>query len=147
MRKTLIASLLVVAVSAAALLIGAVAEGKSPKANNPFKGKWDVVLTTPLGTWEVTTSLQPNGKGTLWLGQGSKVPVVHQETETWISWTIELPAVQAPDGNAHTIIGRGTLDESGETMSGNLVIVTAKDDAENPTGYETHVGTFSAPKR
>ena len=147
MRKTVLVSFLVAAASAAALLMGAVAQGKSEKATNPFKGKWDIVLSTPLGDIPVTASLQPNGKGTIWLSQGNKLPVVHQETDTWISWSFELPAVQAPDGNSHTLIGRGTLSEDGQEMSGNVVILTAILDAENPTGYETHVGTFAAPKR
>lgn len=145
MRKALVVSLLAVAVSAAALFTGAALAG-SDKARNPFKGKWDVVLSTPVGEISATASLQPNGKGTLFLPGHGKVPIVHQETSEWISWTIELPAVQAPDGNAHTIIGRGTLGEEGD-MSGNLVIVTNVVDAESPVGYETHVGTFTAPKR
>jgi len=146
MRKALLVPFLAVAASVAALLVGGAALAKSEKAGNPFKGKWDINLSTPFGEIPVTASLQPNGKGTLWLPEHGKVPIVHQETSEWISWTIELPAVQAPDGNAHTIIGRGTLDEEGD-MSGNLVIVTNVADAESPVGYETHVGTFAAPKR
>jgi len=146
MRKALVVSFLAVAAAATALLVGGSAFGRSPKADDPFKGKWEIVLSTPFGEVPVTTSLQPNGKGTAWLPDHVRLPVVHQETSDWISWTIELPAVQAPDGNAHTIIGRGTLGEAGD-MTGNLVIVTAIADAESPVGYQTHVGTFAAPKR
>jgi hypothetical protein len=141
---------------AAALLLGfaaampvpscpdAVAKEESPE--DEFKGKWEVTLFTPVGDIPVMVSLQPNGKGKLWLDRKTILPVVSQMDGNWISWTVELPAVQAPDGNAHTIIGRGSIQEDG-TMAGNLVIVTAKVDLESPVGFETHVGTFGAARK
>lgn len=146
MCRTVLLSALVALAAAAAFLTGGVALGRSEKAKDPFKGRWEITLDTPFGAIPVSVSLQPNGKGKIWLGKHEVLPVVHQEAENWISWTLELPAVQAPDGNAHTIIGRGTLGEAGD-MSGNLVIVTAIPDQESPVGYETHVGTFGATKR
>ncbi len=133
--------------TAAGLFVGGSALGKSPKASDPFKGKWDVTLHTgQFGDIPVHVSLTPNMKGVVTLGDAGRLPVVHQETDTWISWTIELPAVQAPDSNAHTLIGRGTLNGDG-TMSGNLIIVTSTLDDTNPTGYQTLAGTFDATKR
>ena len=131
-----------------AFLPGDTAVAKSDRADFAFgKGKWDVTLATPFGDVPVVVSLQPNGKGKLWLqGGGGTLPVVHQSGLDWISWTVELPAVQAPDGNGHTIIGRGTLAEDG-SVSGNLVIVTLVADDQSPVGYETHTGTFAAARK
>jgi hypothetical protein len=147
MRNLLAAGALVALTAIAVLLPGDAAVAGKGRSDFAFgKGKWDVSLDTPLGIIPVTVSLQPNGKGKLWLQGGGHLPVVHQSTDTWISWTIELPAVQAPDGNAHTIIGRGTLGEEGD-LTGDVVIITAIKDAESPVGYETHVGTFSAARK
>ena len=146
MRNLLAAGALVALTAVAVLLPGdAAVAGRSDFAFG--KGKWDVTLETPFGTVPVTVSLQPNGKGKLWLPMGGgRVTVVHQYTADWISWTIELPAVQAPDQNGHTIIGRGTLMEDG-TISGNVIIVTTKADETSPVGFETHTGTFAATRK
>jgi hypothetical protein len=137
----------IVALTALATLFPADAAARNTRADFEFGGKWHVTLNTPLGEIPVTVSLQPNGKGKLWLQGGSTVPVVHQTVDTWISWTIELPAVQAPDGNGHTIIGRGMLGEEEGTFSGEVIIVTAIKDSESRIGYETHVGTFVATRK
>src|SRR5690349_3907471 len=146
MKSILVLGAVLALAAVAALLPGDAALARSPRADFAFGGKWDVTLDTPLGQIPVVTSLQPNGKGTLWLQGGGKVPVVHQYADNWISWTIELPAVQAPDGNGHTIIGRGSIGEDG-SMSGNVIIVTTKADAESAVGYETHTGTFAATRK
>ena len=141
----------IVALSALAAFFPSDAAAKNSRADFEFGGKWDVTLHTPLGDIPVTVGLQPNGKGKLWLnsGDGGRVtlPVVHQFSGDWISWTVELPAVQAPDGNAHTIIGRGTLGEEEGMFSGDVIIITAIQDAESPVGYETHVGKFDADRK
>ncbi|HEU4394076.1 MAG TPA: hypothetical protein VFS92_00810 [Planctomycetota bacterium] len=137
----------IVALAALAALFPADATARNTRADFEFGGKWHVTLDTPLGEIPVTVSLQPNGKGKLWLQGGGTVPVVHQTVDTWISWAIELPAVQSPDGNAHTIIGRGMLGEEPGAFSGEVIIVTAIKDAESRIGYETHVGTFDATRK
>jgi hypothetical protein len=148
MRTSFAAFAFAALAGALAFLPGDTAVAKSDRADFAFgKGKWEVTLSTPFGEVPLDVSLQPNGKGKLWLqGGGRPLPVVHQSGLDWISWTVELPAVQAPDGNGHTIIGRGTLAEDG-TVSGNLVIVTLVADAESAVGYETHTGTFAATKK
>jgi hypothetical protein len=151
MRRTLLVSAIVVLAAATSFLVGGTALGKADAAAKTFKGKWDVTLATPFGDIPVMVSITPNGKGKAWLGTGQDVVnLVHQEwlTETTngISWTMELPAVQSPNDQGHTIIGRGIIGEDG-TLSGNLVIVTLNTDVESPVGYETHVGTFAATKR
>ena len=145
MKGTLVAGL--IALSALAVLLpGDEAVARGSRAGLQFVGKWHVTLDTPLGEIPATVGLQPNGKGKLWIEDGGMLNVVHQTVDTWISWTVELPAVQSPDGNAHTIIGRGTLGDVPGEFSGDLVIVTGVEDAESPVGYETHVGTFKASR-
>lgn len=144
MNKFLVAAACTVVAVSAALFTGS-ALGKSKASDFMFKGKWDVTLFTPLGDFPAVVSLQPNGKGKLWLGD-SILPVVHQSSGEWISWTVELPAVQAPDGNGHTITGRGIIGEEG-TVEGVLVILTTVQDNSSPVGFETHVGTFGADKK
>ena len=146
--KASIVAVGIVALGALAALLPGDASARSLRSDFEFGGKWHVTLSTPLGEIPVTVGLQPNGKGTLWLQGGGKVPVVHQTVDTWISWTIELPAVQAPlDGNAHTIIGRGNLGDEPGTFAGEVIIVTAIKDAESRIGYETHLGTFEATRK
>ena len=90
-------SIAVVAVSAlaalAALLPGD-AEAVAARADFDFRGKWNLELRTPVGDISGRVSLQPNGKGRVWLGPGRPLPLVHQYAPEWISWTLELPAVQ-----------------------------------------------------
>jgi len=147
MKNSLLAGAVVALSALACLLPGDEAVAGTDRSSFAFGGKWDVTLDTPLGMLDVTVKLQPNGKGKLWLPMGGgHVPVVHQFTDTMIAWTIELPAVQAPDANGHTILGRGTLAEDG-SISGNIIIVTLKQDAESPVGYETHTGSFAATRK
>jgi len=145
MKGTAFAVALVALAAAGLLLPGDAAEAKNKRSDFRFGGKWQVTLDTPLGEIPVVVGLQPNGKGKLWIQGEGHVPVVHQYEGNWISWTIELPAVQAPDDNGHTIIGRGVIGEDG-SLSGDVIIVTTIADQESPVGYETHVGKFSATR-
>ncbi|HEU4394075.1 MAG TPA: hypothetical protein VFS92_00805 [Planctomycetota bacterium] len=142
-------SIAVVAVSvlaALAALLPGDAEAVAARADFDFRGKWNLELRTPVGDITGRVSLQPNGKGRIWLAPGRPLPIVHQYAPEWISWTLELPADQSPDGNAHTIIGRGSLRQENVMFSGEVVIVTAVQDLASPVGYETHTGSFAASR-
>ena len=148
MRTTLAAAAIAAIAGIVAFSPAGEAVAGPGRSNFAFgKGKWDATLSTPFGDLDATLSLQPNGKGKVWLqGEGGPLNVVHQSGADWISWTVELPAVQAPDGNGHTIIGRGKLAEDG-SVSGNLVIVTLVEDSESAVGYETHTGTYASSRK
>ena len=141
-------SIAVAAVSALAALAALLPGDASAlaRADFDFRGKWNLEIRSPVGDIAGRVSLQPNGKGRVWLAPGRPLPLVHQYAPEWISWTLELPAVQSPDGNAHTIIGRGSLREENVMFSGEVIIVTAVQDPASPLGYETLTGTFNATR-
>jgi hypothetical protein len=98
--------------------------------NASLQGKWVATLTIPvLGSVPVDLIFKSNSRGTF--ESLDSLPLVYRELNSNFSATVEVPAESSPNGQAVTIVIRGTKTDDNNFTGTLLLVLDAKDGTGN----------------
>jgi hypothetical protein len=109
-----------------------------------LKGNWVFSMQTAIGSFPADVSFKPNGRGSI--DFFDSLPLVYREDGARFSTAVEVPAELSPNGQAMTIVFRGTKT-SHTQVSGQMLFISDIPDPTNPFGFLEISGTFTGERR
>jgi hypothetical protein len=132
----------VIALAAVAAALAAAAVAFAAQGTG-LAGRWTFTVQTPTGTLPVPMQFKHNGEGTAELGQ--RLPLVYRQNGASFSISIEVPAEASPNGQAFTLVLRGT-QTSDTTAAGTALTITDVPDPTSSSGVVVVTGAFTAQR-
>src|SRR5438874_7250083 len=128
----------------AVLMLG-VSSSQALAQSKPLKGYFQATLTIPqLGSVPVGLSFKNGGKGTL--TGTSKLQLVYREDSNGnFSASVEVPAQNSPNGQAVTVVIRGTKTDD-NNFEGVLILILDAKDPSSPIQFVAAPGKVTGKR-
>ena len=141
-RRAVIAAALTLIVVAVPLVV---VNASADPSHDSLKGKWNLVLNTPVGNFPAEAMFRNDGAGDIDVGLAT-LPLSWRQNDATNQFSVayELPAAASPNGQGLTVVLRGN-QPSASSIAGRAEFISDTPDAT--TGFVRAVGTFTGTRK